>query len=275
MADDFLRRAHQFFLSRGYPPHAAAALAANAVAESGGNTRAVHDQGTGVGIYGFRDPKPGEGRKTELFSFAKARGLDPYAESTQLEFADHELKTSEKASGDALKASKDYRQATNAVVGYLRPQGYTADNPAAAHNYAGRWNTGAALAGVQPIVGPTMAAAGSADTPVTEPAAPTGGLLAMDTTKLDALRAEQAATATAQATATKEKEQDQAFAELQKTGMGLLAEGQKIQPGPQFLTPPPPLPAGQPVNYDFLDAPAVDVPDFQKMMMQQRLQRRV
>ena len=80
MAEDFLARAHQFFLSRGYPPHAAAALAANAIAESGGNTRAEHDKGTGVGIYGFRDPTPGTGRKTALFNFAKARGLDPYAE---------------------------------------------------------------------------------------------------------------------------------------------------------------------------------------------------
>ena len=269
MADDFLQRAHAFFISKGYPPHAAAALAANAIAESGGNTRAVHDQGTGVGIYGFRDPKPGEGRKTALFDFAKARNLDPYAEATQLEFANHELNTSEKKHGDALKASENYQQATNAVVGYLRPQGYTADNPAGAHNYAGRWNTGAAMAGVPPITGPTMAAAGSSDTPITD--APTSGLLAVDTAKLDQLRAENVAKLEAQTAAIKEKEQEAAFADLQKTGLGLLEQGQKVEP----VAAPASAPTARPTvpadtePYQFLTG----MPDFAQMMAQQRLRR--
>jgi hypothetical protein len=110
---------------------------------------------------------------------------------------------------------------------------------------------------------------GSSDGGTTK--APDTGLLALDTSKLDALRAEQAATAAAQAAATKDKEQDQAFADLQKTGLGLLAEGQKVQP---VAAAPPPLadsgPAAVPAPYEF----ATEMPDFQKMMMQQRLQRR-
>jgi hypothetical protein len=112
---------------------------------------------------------------------------------------------------------------------------------------------------------------GSTAVAAAAPAAPSTGLLALDTTKLDQLRAEQAATAATQAAATKEKEQEAAFADLQKTGLGLLAEGQKIQP---VASAPPPLPdvsAAPVAPYEFV----TEMPDFQKMMMQQRLQRRV
>jgi hypothetical protein len=100
---------------------------------------------------------------------------------------------------------------------------------------------------------------------------PNTGLLGVDTTKLDQLRAEQAATATKQAAATKEKEQEAAFADLQKTGMSLLAEGEKIQPAAPAPPPLPDMPATPVASYEFV----TEMPDFQKMMMQQRLQRRV
>jgi hypothetical protein len=160
-----------------------------------------------------------------------------------------------------------------------------------------RWgpNTQAALerAGYKPLPGETlgqMLARYKEDPTSTKPedvggssggdatavaaAAPASGLLALDTTKLDALRAEQAATAATQATATKEKEQEAAFADLQKTGLGLLAEGQKIQPvapAPQMASVQSAASAEPVAPYQFV----TEMPDFQKMMMQQRLQRRV
>lgn len=106
------------------------------------------------------------------------------------------------------------------------------------------------------------------------PAPPATGLLAggLDTTKLDQLRAEQAATATAQAAAAKGREQDAANASLQKTGLGLLEQGQKVEP---VAAPPPlqqmaPQQAGVAEQHQFLT-----MPDFEKMLAQQRLGRRI
>jgi hypothetical protein len=134
--------AYQYFLKKGWAPHQAAALAGNAVAESGKsvNPTLAHDKvngvHTGLGIFGFRDPKPGVGRKTDLINYAKERGLDPMNRDTQLEFSDHELwQGKERANGQRLWGAKDLNSAQNAVVGYLRPQGYTAANPQGAHRY--------------------------------------------------------------------------------------------------------------------------------------------
>ena len=45
---------------------AAAHLVGQATMESGLDPNKVHDQGTGYGIYGARDPKPGKGRRTDM-----------------------------------------------------------------------------------------------------------------------------------------------------------------------------------------------------------------
>src|SRR5262249_52102055 len=126
MADSTFRdRAYNFYLQQGFAPHQAAALAGQAISESGGNPTAAPDQGTGFGIFGFRDPKPGEGRWTDLRNWAKANNLDPNDETTQLKFSVHELSTSEKTAGDKLRASTDLTGATDAVLDYLRPKFWT------------------------------------------------------------------------------------------------------------------------------------------------------
>jgi hypothetical protein len=139
---------YSFYRQRGWRPHQAAALAGNAFAESNFNPNVSHDQGTGYGIFGFRDPKPGMGRRTDLFTFAKERGLDPKDRWTQLEFSDYELRQGkERGAGAALAKASDLTGAQNAVMGYLRPQGYTAQNPQAGHRYGVRLSASQSLLG--------------------------------------------------------------------------------------------------------------------------------
>lgn len=263
MADDFLNRAYQFFLSHNYAPHQAAALAANAQAESGGDTRAVHDSGTGLGIFGWRDPDGKPDRRTALRVFAQKRGETDPSEATQLEFALQELNTTEAKSGQALKAAKDYREAQHAVLGYLRPKFFDASNPTVP---ADRWNPGAGLAGEQPIMGPAMAAAGSATTPVVNPtaAAPASGLLMPSSpSAVDPAAAEAAAMA----------EQDKAMADLTQQGLGLLGKATTAAPAFEGDFPsiyrPDRSKAPQMPNYR-----KTAQPDFMKVLAQMKLQRR-
>lgn len=130
--------AYDFFISKGYSSEAASALVGNFEHESGFNTRAIHDQGTGFGIAGFRDEKKGKGRKTNLVNFAKQNGLDPGSLDTQLRFVDYELQTSEKDVGQKLKKARSVEDANNAVLDYERPQGWTKDRPQAGHGYSSR-----------------------------------------------------------------------------------------------------------------------------------------
>jgi hypothetical protein len=134
--------AYQFLIDRGYSPQAAAAAVGHFQQESGEelNTRAIHDEGTGFGIAGFRDEKPGKGRKTNLMRYAKANKMNPSSLDTQLEFFDYELKTSERRAGSALKNAKTVEEANIAMMGYERPQGYSSDNPRGGHGYRQRLN---------------------------------------------------------------------------------------------------------------------------------------
>lgn len=58
-------------------------LAGQAITESGVNPEAVHDKGTGLGIYGARDPGgKGPQRRTDMLNWIKAQGL-PYGTQEQ------------------------------------------------------------------------------------------------------------------------------------------------------------------------------------------------
>lgn len=154
MADDFLNYAFDFYLKKGWQPHQAAALAGQAQWESGGDPMKSHDGGTGRGLMGWRLD-----RRKNLES-AKDNKTVP----GQLEFSNWELGNTEKGAGDALRNAKDYSEATNAVLGYLRPSGYTAKNPMGSHGYAERYNLGAGLLNQPPMASPTdPRTAGDAD----------------------------------------------------------------------------------------------------------------
>jgi hypothetical protein len=150
MADSNARAqaALAYFRSRGYSDVGAAAIVGNLVQESGLDPTKVHDNGTGLGMAGWRDP-PGTsgGRRSQLRAFAAAQGKPDDDFMTQLAFLDHELNTSEKGVGDALRSASDVTAANAAMISFERPQGWTKDNPQAGHGWANR------LANAQRLLG--------------------------------------------------------------------------------------------------------------------------
>lgn len=153
---DFRNRAFQYFTQQGWSPHAAAALAGQGNWESRGNPVQIHDGGIGIGLYGWNGD-----RRKGLYSFAAQNNLDPENEDTQLKFAQHELTGgNERKWGEALRNAGDLSGATNAVLGYLRPSGWTEQNPMGGHGYVQRYNEAAPLVNASPMaqalaMGPT------------------------------------------------------------------------------------------------------------------------
>lgn len=137
---DFKRRAFDFYTQMGYQPHQAAALAGNAAWESSGRTDIRGDGGKALGLFQWHPD-----RQDNLNKFATQYGLDPKSEATQLQFADWELKNTESAAGNKLLAANDLKTANDAVLSYLRPSGFTPDNPMGGHGYVGRYNNAAGL----------------------------------------------------------------------------------------------------------------------------------
>ena len=140
MSADFTRRAFEFYRQLGYQPHQAAAMAGNAAWESSGRTDIRGDGGKALGLFQWHPD-----RQENLNRFATQYGLDPKAEGTQLQFADWELKNTEKKAGDQLFASRNLKEANDAALGYLRPSGFTPNNPMGGHGYVGRYNNAAGL----------------------------------------------------------------------------------------------------------------------------------
>lgn len=130
---------YAYFIDRGYSPQAAAAIVGNFEHESGFNTKAIHDEGTGFGIAGWRDP-PGEknGRRRQLKNYAERNRMNPDSLEAQLQFADHELRTTEKRTGNALKRAKTVEEANVAMMHYERPEGYSVKQPQAGLGYSSR-----------------------------------------------------------------------------------------------------------------------------------------
>jgi len=146
MSTDFIRRAFEFYRQMGYQPHQAAALAGNAAWESNGRTDIRGDGGKALGLFQWHPD-----RQDNLNKFATQYGLDPKSEATQLQFADWELKNTESAAGNKLLAANDLKTANDAVLSYLRPSGFTPDNPMGGHGYVGRFNNAAGLLNVAPM----------------------------------------------------------------------------------------------------------------------------
>jgi hypothetical protein len=132
----------QWMQKHGYTLPQAAAMVGHAAQESGVTTDATGDNGTAKGIFQWRGD-----RLAGLHSFASASGLDPNHIDTQLGYMDHELNTTERKAGDALRAATTVADATRAGMAYERPQGYTAANPEAGHGWSNRLGEAQRLAG--------------------------------------------------------------------------------------------------------------------------------
>jgi hypothetical protein len=130
--------AMRFFTSRGYSGAAAAGIVGNLVHESGlnPNARAVGDGADGSDSIGVGQHNGERGRA--LRQFAAERGQNWNDLQTQFEFIDHELNSSESAVGARLKAARTPEEAAAAFVGFERPKGWSAENPAGALGWSDR-----------------------------------------------------------------------------------------------------------------------------------------
>lgn len=135
------KSAYDYFVGQGYSPAQSAGIVGNLLHESGLDPTISHDQGTGIGIAGWRLD-----RRQALRDFAAARGTSETDFKTQLAFVDHELKTSEPTARAALMQAQTPQDAAVAFIRFERPQGYNDANPALAHGASNRVGLAKAVA---------------------------------------------------------------------------------------------------------------------------------
>lgn len=135
--------AMQFFEAKGYNKVQAAGIVGNLIAESELRpSGAVGDAGTAFGVAQWR-----EERFNNLRRFASSRGKSWQDFETQLEFVDFELRNTEKSAYSNLMRAETIDDATAAMIGYERPQGWTSVNPRGGMHYDKRLKFAAQAAG--------------------------------------------------------------------------------------------------------------------------------
>lgn len=145
-------QAYQRLVSKGWAPHQAAGIVGNLQAESGVslNTQARNagdgtDGSDSIGIAQWNGK-----RAQALKAFAAERGADWHDFNTQIDFIDHELRTTERAAGENLARSANAEEAAAAFTGYERPAGWSAGNARGSHNWTGRRDNALRIAGENP-----------------------------------------------------------------------------------------------------------------------------
>lgn len=148
MANQNALYAYQYLQRKyGYSPEQAAGIVGNLIQESSMNTGAINhgdgsDGSNSIGIGQWNGA-----RARGLQSFAADNGGDANSLDTQLDYIHHELNTSEKAAGNRLANANTVEGATAAMIGYERPQGWSADNPTAGHGWNNRLNNALGIFG--------------------------------------------------------------------------------------------------------------------------------
>lgn len=102
-------------IDRGYSPVQAAALAGNALQESGGDPTNIN---AGEGAHGLIQWRLD--RWDNLKKFAADRGASPTDPNVQLDFIGHEMTGPESKSGSAFTAATDLPSANAALKQYIR-----------------------------------------------------------------------------------------------------------------------------------------------------------
>ena len=120
-----------YFAGKGLQPHQVAGILGNVSAESNFNPFAVGDGGNAFGLFQHND------RRFNLFDFIGGRKNIGNV-GGQLDFAWHELMTTENRAYQNLLRSTNVREATAAFGGFERPSGFSWGNPETMHNWTGR-----------------------------------------------------------------------------------------------------------------------------------------
>ncbi|MEO0955794.1 MAG: phage tail tip lysozyme [Pseudomonadota bacterium] len=121
----------RYFLGKGLQPHQVAGIVGNVSAESAFNPFAIGDGGNAFGLFQHND------RRFNLFDYIGGRQNLGNVRG-QLDFAWHELQTTENRAFRDLLSSRNVREATAAFGGFERPSGFSYANPEAMHNWTGR-----------------------------------------------------------------------------------------------------------------------------------------
>lgn len=134
--------------------------------ESNFNVNAINrnDGADGSHSIGIGQWNGRRGRALKAFAASQGKPVNDF--ETQLDFAMHELRTTEAGVGRRLAAARTVEEATAAAVGFERPRGWTPDNPTAALGWKHR------LAAAQSIYG--IPTAGGGDTTASIAPAPAG-----------------------------------------------------------------------------------------------------
>lgn len=119
----------QFFAQRGLAPHQVAAIMGNVSAESAFNPLAVGDGGTSFGLFQHHADR-GQGLLSAVGGQAGLGNVQ-----AQLEYVWQELLTGERGVLQKLMAAPDVYSATQAFVGFERPQGWSGANPTGAMHW--------------------------------------------------------------------------------------------------------------------------------------------
>ncbi len=117
------RQVWDYFSNKGLEPHQVAAILGNVSVESAFNPHAVGDNGTSAGLFQFHNERL-EGVVNSVGGWSNLGDVQG-----QLDYAWHELNTSERPTLDRLMAAGNVQEATAAFVGFERPLGWTANNP--------------------------------------------------------------------------------------------------------------------------------------------------
>lgn len=138
--------AYQYLTQKkGLSATVAAAFLGNLIQESGLNPSQVHDNGTGYGIAGWRDPTPGNGRKTALFNYMKMRGKPVNDLYGQLDFLVDEANQRKDIQRASQYATPE--EASNALSQYyFRPLKSAANNSGRAANASNIFNQNKTMA---------------------------------------------------------------------------------------------------------------------------------
>jgi|LakMenE18May11ns_1017448.scaffolds.fasta_scaffold9944206_2 hypothetical protein len=130
-SEDPARAQYNSLIQLGASPKEALFLTGAAASESNFDPTAVHDQGTGYGLYGHRLDR--------LTAMRKFAGTEYPSQIQQNAFALQELRS--RPEWDMINNAKNARELAIAQMHYERPQGYTPSDPTGGLNFAGRLGT--------------------------------------------------------------------------------------------------------------------------------------
>jgi hypothetical protein len=128
-------KALAYYVGKGWTREQAAGIVGNLIQESGLNPNALAKDDAGPGAHSQGIGQWNRARLARLKQFGGANWQDF---ETQLAFVHHELTTTEAVAGAKLKAAKNVNDATAAMIGFERPQGWTPTNPQGGHGWANR-----------------------------------------------------------------------------------------------------------------------------------------